>query len=579
MRYHVLATDYDGTLAHDGFVAPETLQALERLLATGRRAILVTGRELDDLQRIFSRFELFEWVVAENGALLYHLSTNKEIALAEPPPLEFIEALRQKQCPGLSVGRVVVATWAPYQHAALEAIQQFGLELQVIFNKGAVMILPSGVNKASGLTAALKEMGLSRHNVAAIGDAENDHAMLKLCELSVAVANALPAVKDTADWVTPFDHGQGVIQLIDELVDNDLKGITAGSKRLGFELGTTEAGPVNLSPYGHGILLAGPSASGKSTVATHFIETAIDQKYQVCVIDPEGDYENFDHAVVLGGPDAIPQVSEVLQVLSDAESSVVISMTGLPIPDRPPFFLALLPQLLQMRAERGRPHWLILDEAHHLMPAEWIPPQAMLPDRLDNMLMITVHPGLLSRIVLQGLDTLLATGNETEILLQQFAVAGNVPPPATDNKPLSRGEVLLWNRNEQSQPIRIAAHPCKQERRRHRRKYAEGELSAEHSFYFRGPKDKLKLKAQNLMIFLQMADGVDDETWEFHRVNRDYSKWLRESIRDNDVATTVEKVEALDDIDPRESRKKVREAIEHAYTLPAPGPLPVPGAF
>ncbi len=113
-------------------------------------------------------------------------------------------------------------------------------------------------------------------------------AMLKLYELSVAVANALPAVKETADWVTPFDHGNGVIQLIDELVDNDTKVITAGSKRLGFELGTSETGPVNLAPYGHGILLAGPSASGKSTVATHFIETAIDQKYQVVVSTPKG---------------------------------------------------------------------------------------------------------------------------------------------------------------------------------------------------------------------------------------------------------------------------------------------------
>jgi HAD superfamily hydrolase (TIGR01484 family) len=579
MRYHVLATDYDGTLAHDGVVSEATLKAMERLLATGRKAVLVTGRELDDLRRIFTRFELFEWVVAENGGLLYQPSTNTETPLADAPSAEFVEALKQKRCAGLSVGRTIVATWEPYQHAVLEAIQQFGLELQVTFNKGAVMVLPSGVNKASGLTAALQQMGISSHNVVGIGDAENDHMMLRYCGLSVAVSNALPAVKETADWVTSRDHGDGVIQLIDEMVDNDLAVATEKSTRPGFDLGNSDAGPVEIAPYGGGILLAGPSASGKSTVATHFIETAIDQKYQVCVIDPEGDYENFDQAVVLGGPDAIPQVSEVLQVLSDPTASVVISMTGLPIPDRPPFFLALLPQLLQMRAERGRPHWLVLDEAHHLMPSEWIPPTAMLPDRLNNMLLITVHPDLLSRVVLQRLDVLLATGTETEVLVSQFAAAGDALVPKIDQKPQNQGEVLLWNRTEHSQPVRLTAHPCKQERRRHRRKYAEGELSPDHSFYFHGPENALNLRAQNLMAFLQLGDGVDDATWEFHLKNGDYSRWLRESIKDNDVAEAVARVEANTEIDPLESRRQVRAAIEHAYTLAAPGPLPVPGAF
>ncbi len=104
-------------------------------------------------------------------------------------------------------------------------IHEHGLELQVIFNKGAVMILPANVNKASGLKAALKLMNLSPHNVVAIGDAENDHALLRMCEVSVAVANALPAVKDTADIVTTLDHGQGVSQLITGLLRNDLSDV------------------------------------------------------------------------------------------------------------------------------------------------------------------------------------------------------------------------------------------------------------------------------------------------------------------------------------------------------------------
>ena len=150
MRYQVLATDYDGTIAHHGQVSESTTKALESLLATGRRLVLVTGRELPELLDIFPQVELFEWVVAENGGLLYQPSSKSEKALAEPPSPEFLSLLRSKQVERLSVGQVIVATWEPHQKEVLETIQDLGLEKQVIFNKGAVMVLPSGINKATG---------------------------------------------------------------------------------------------------------------------------------------------------------------------------------------------------------------------------------------------------------------------------------------------------------------------------------------------------------------------------------------------------------------------------------------------
>jgi HAD superfamily hydrolase (TIGR01484 family) len=150
MRYHVLATDYDGTLAHHGRVHDSTLAALERLRATGRRLILVTGRELDDLLSVFAEVEFFEWIVAENGALLYRPADRQEKVLGAPPP-EFVEMLRQRGVAPLSVGRVIVATWQPHETTILRVIRDLGLELQVSFNKGAVMVLPAGITKASGL--------------------------------------------------------------------------------------------------------------------------------------------------------------------------------------------------------------------------------------------------------------------------------------------------------------------------------------------------------------------------------------------------------------------------------------------
>lgn len=70
MRYLALACDYDGTLATDGKVGEDVVAALERVRETGRRLVLVTGRELPDLAGAFPRLDLFERVVAENGGLL-----------------------------------------------------------------------------------------------------------------------------------------------------------------------------------------------------------------------------------------------------------------------------------------------------------------------------------------------------------------------------------------------------------------------------------------------------------------------------------------------------------------------------
>lgn len=168
MRYLAFACDYDGTLASEGRVASQTVSALEQILASGRKLIFVTGRELGDLLSVFSHLDLFEWVVAENGALLCRPADKLEGILGEAPPEQFVAALCKRQVDSVFVGRVVVATWKPHESVVLETIRDLGLELQVIFHKEAVMVLPVGINKASGLEAVVKELGLSLHNV--VGD-------------------------------------------------------------------------------------------------------------------------------------------------------------------------------------------------------------------------------------------------------------------------------------------------------------------------------------------------------------------------------------------------------------------------
>jgi len=223
MRYLALATDYDGTLASHGRVAETSIVALQQLRTSGRKLLLVTGRHLPDLTGIFPQVELFDRVVAENGALLYRPETQEEELLCEAPNRRFVNLLQQKGIP-LEVGRCVVATREPHQETALSAIHDLGLDLQVIFNKGSVMILPSGVNKATGLRAALDELSISPQNIVGIGDAENDHAFLAACGCGVAVANALPSLKERADMVTEGRNGQGVVEVIEQLLKNDLVG-------------------------------------------------------------------------------------------------------------------------------------------------------------------------------------------------------------------------------------------------------------------------------------------------------------------------------------------------------------------
>jgi hydroxymethylpyrimidine pyrophosphatase-like HAD family hydrolase len=574
MRFHALATDYDGTIAHHGLVDDATIAALERAKKSGRKLILVTGRELPDLLKVFARIDLFDRAVMENGATVYDPATKETRILAEPPPPSFAAELKARGVGPISTGHVIVATWEPHQEEVLKTIHDYGLELQVVFNKGAVMILPSGVNKASGLVAALAELGLSPHNAVGVGDAENDHAFMRVCECSAAVANALPAVMNTADIVTKGDHGGGVAELIDRMLANDLSDLkTLKRHRVPIgAAGTEKAAPdVGIDPAGAGVMVCGTSGSGKSTLATAIMERLDGAGYQVLVVDPEGDYTNLEFAHHVGNPKQTPRVEDVTDALRDPKRSAVVNLLGVPLADRPKFFAQLLPRVLEVKARTGRPHWLVVDETHHLLPTG---PDAaclalQLPDR--GTLFITVHVGAVEPKALTHVRTLLVIGEHPSKTIHDFCKATgerNPECPAVEGDKVPTGSAMLWRRGEPAATVIHTKSP-RTERKRHSRKYAEGNVGPERSFYFRGPRGKLNLKASNLQVFLQLAEGVDDETWDFHRKNGDYSKWVRAQIKDNPLADELAEIEGNTIADPKDTRAAVRAAIEARYTLPA----------
>jgi hypothetical protein len=163
-------------------------------------------------------------------------------------------------------------------------------------------------------------------------------------------------------------------------------------------------------------------------------------------------------------------------------------------------------------------------------------------------------------------------------MLEQFAaVRGTDLPAAASAAALGVGEVLLFNCAD-STCRRVRIEPPSAEQRRHTRKYAVGQLPPDRSFYFRGPEGKLNLRAHNLLQFLEVAAGVDDDTWTYHFRRADYSRWFRDIIKDAELAAAAAAVERDRFMSRGDALAALRTAVESRYTLPADAPLPVRGA-
>lgn len=566
MRYFALATDYDGTLARDGAVSAEIIASLEKARSAGKKLILVTGREMPDLRRVFEPLKLFDRIVAENGALLYNPETGESRALAAAPPPSFAEELRRRGVDDMSVGEVIVATWLPFKETVLDVIAESGLELQVIFNKGAVMVLPSGVNKITGLTAALEELRLSIHNVVGIGDGENDHAFLTQCECGVATSNAIPALQEAVDLVTRNSHGEGVKEIIQAMLDDDLQTLTQRVTRHDIVIGKAGDQTVPLADRDGNVLVCGQSGSGKSTLVTGLLEQWIETKYQVCLFDPEGDYGNVDGCLPVGDERVAPSANQLSEHLCAPLPSVSANLIAVPMGDRPPLFASLLSAVDAEQRETGRPHRIIVDEAHHLFPDKSSPSNAQWAAMNGNAVLVTVHPEHVSPVALESVSVVIAVGAEAHKRIEEFCAAVGTAVPEMPDTDLAPGHVMVWFRHRGELFGDVAIRRPKSEHHRHRRKYAHGELDEQHSFYFRGPEQKLNLRAQNLSMFAQIAEGVDDETWLFHLRNGDYSRWLEAHLTDPPLIEEIKAAEANRDLDAAATRKVILGAIEEKYT-------------
>ena len=413
MRYVALAAGFDGTLARDGQCDQRCIDSLRSLAATGRKLILVTGRVLRELLEIFPDARLFDYVVAENGAVMYHPATRQSAILAQAPPEILIQELQRHQVTPMSVGSSSITTLQSNEALIRDTLQKLELDFRTVANDGVLSVLPGGVDKASGVRAALKELGLSPHNLVAIGDGENDIALFALAEHAAAVRNADAALKRVADRTTHGARGDGFLELAHELIANDL---AAALPRRRIIIGKSDAGTeISFAPCRDSLLICGPLGAGKSVISESMLQQLLAHEYQCCIIEAEISRAPMPRpgVIALGEPHEAPRLTDALNVLEQPNVSVSMNLAALALETRPLFAEALLLQLQAMHDRVGRPHCVLINQAHSFLREA-----TMTTPRLAEMTMMyaTAEPQLLPPPLLHSVRLIVAAGEPTEAL-------------------------------------------------------------------------------------------------------------------------------------------------------------------
>src|SRR5262249_42477204 len=395
--------------------------------------------------------------------LLYFPSRREVRTLGDPPEPALVEALRRHRV-RFDLGSAIVATEAPHAEAALAAIRETGDERTLVFNRASLMLLPGGITKGTGLMAALAALDLSPHNLVGLGDAENDHAFLALCECAVAVADAIPALRERADHVTRANGPAGVVEFIEEHVLSDGAALIPGLARHHLTIGlTAEGAPVTIPAHARGLLVVGPSATGKSTLIGVIVERLVHAQRSFCLLDPEGDHETLSElpgVIALGGnsPQTLPGADELLQLLRQPTLRLVLNLSGLTMAEKIAYATPALGAVAAARSASGPPHWLIADEADHLAPARGPSAARPLPPRPAALLLSPLSADRLAPDVLRAVTTVASTDLEAfrgalVTLKSRGAPLRRIPDVA--GGPLARGEVILTRLGGGAVPMRL----------------------------------------------------------------------------------------------------------------------------
>jgi hypothetical protein len=368
MKFSVLALDYDGTIAQEGVLDPEVRAAIAEVRGQGITVIIASGRTLSDLQRVAGDLGFVDAVVAENGAVLFF--PNGHSRLLGPPPPEFFLAELKRRRIAFSTGQCIVEADAWFAQPILAVIRELELPLVLLFNRSRLMVLSQSISKATGLRAALSALRLSVHNAIAIGDAENDHDLLMVCELGVAVGWGSRALQAVAEEVLQGEGPSAVAACIRQAARKGRLPPDRLSRR-SVTVGTTAEGrAVSFPIRGYDVLITGGPQSGKSWGTGLLCKQLIVQGYCGWVVDPEGDYSTLEAlpgVVVIGGGESPPAPCDLEQALRHPDVSVVVDLSRVPFQLKHEYLNSLLPMLASHRRSTGLPHAIVIDEAHYFL--------------------------------------------------------------------------------------------------------------------------------------------------------------------------------------------------------------------
>lgn len=547
MKLSVLALDYDGTIARHGRINPETVAAIGDARSRGIVIVLVTGRILSDLRRVLGEEDLFDAIVAENGAVLAFPNGRTRV-LGGAPSRQLLNELSSRRVE-FAFGDCVIEADASAAQKILEAIRKVELPLTLTFNRNRVMVLPQGVSKASGLREALNTMRLSLHNCIAIGDAENDYALLEACEIGVAVSWGSKSLQALADYVLHGDGPEALAGYIREVSSHSkLPPHRSNNRRI--LLGENTAGPVDTAIHGRNILITGDPRSGKSWITGLFCEQLLLHGYCLCVIDPEGDYatlESLPGVVVFGGDEPPPRLTDVVRALRHPDTSIVIDLSALSHDEKLAYVGELLPTLVSLRRSSGLPHWIVVDEAHYFLNA---PNAAQRVDReLAAYILITYRPSQLHPDLLQEVETVLATPlTDPAEVLALTSLCGVEGAETAWGEVLGRlgiDEAAMLPRMpaEGDQPQRFTIAPRLTSHVRHRAKYLEVPMPKECAFYFTCEGRNMGAPARTLKEFVLMQQRLPLEAIAGHATRGDFSRWIANVFGDQPLAAAIRDVE------------------------------------
>lgn len=574
MRFSVLAIDYDGTIAEHGQLNSKVRAALADVRRHGIYVVLVTGRILRDLHKLIGDLRLFDGIVAENGAVIAFPASGRTSILGKAPPAAFTEKISQLGI-NSQTGLCVVEADASAAGQILPVIREMELPLVILFNRGRLMVLPQAISKATGLRELLLALRLSPHNTMAIGDAENDHELLSLCELGVAVDWGSPTLKAAADMILPGAGPEAVADYIKRAAEHSRLPIERVSRRH-LLLGQQEEGSsLALAIKGRNILVSGDPKSGKSWITGLLAEQLILQRYSVFVIDPEGDYASLEAlpgVMVFGGEGSRPRLTELSRVLHHHDVSIVADLSGFPFDDKRRYVNLLLHLLATHRRRTGLPHRIVVDEAHYFLHDQDV--LKLIDLEAGGYILVTYKASLLRPEILTASGALVVTREtdytEIEALFRLHGSRGTLKQWEDLLKNLALDEAVLLPNAEEScgQLCRFKIAPRLTSHVRHRHKYFDVPVTDESAFIFTGGSGSTKDRARTLKEFTAVLERLPEEVMTYHLRRSDFSRWVEDVFGDFALAKSIRELEEQYRLNQHlYVREAIIERIEKRYVL------------